>query len=248
MNNPKLSVVIPAYNESKNLKNGVLDEVCDYLKKQDYPWEVLIVDDGSSDNTVETVGEIIKNKKWFRLIKNPHGGKAITVMTGVLEAKGEIVVFTDMDQATPLNQIEKFFPKFENRYDIVIGSRGGRKGAPIIRKITAWGFSFLRNIILGLPLTDTQCGFKAFSYKAAQEVFSRMMEIRKQATATGAALNAGFDAEFLFYAKKRGFKIAEVPVRWEYVESKRFNLVGDAVDAIKDMLRVRLNDFSGKYA
>lgn len=247
MDRPKLSVVIPAYNEAQNIKNGVLSKVYDYLKKQNYSWEVLIVDDGSEDNTVELVSNQIKNKTGFKLIRNPHGGKALTVISGMLQTSGEIALFTDMDQATPLDQIEKFFPKFEGGADIVVGSRGGRQGAPFVRKLTAWVFSMLRNIILGLPLSDTQCGFKAFRHRSVQIIFPKMMELRKNLRSDRATTNAGFDVEILFYAKKHGFKIAEVPVTWHYVPTERFNLIKDAVEVARDMLRVRFGDFEGKY-
>lgn len=243
----KLSVVIPAYNEAKNLGSGSLDEVDEYLKKQDYSYEVLIVDDGSSDETADLVEKIIKDKKGFKLIRNPHGGKALTVISGMLKTSGEVAVFTDMDQATPLNQIEKFFPRFEKGVDVVIGSRSGRAGAPVVRKITAFGFAVLRKIILGLPFKDTQCGFKAFNHEAIQKVFPKMQEIWQSRTVNGAAVNAGFDAETLFMAKKLGFKIAEVNVEWHHVGTERVRLFHDAYEAIKDMLRVRLNDIKGGY-
>lgn len=247
MNSIKLSVVIPAYNEAKNLKDGVLDEVKSYLAKQEYPYEVLIVDDGSTDDTVSILEDQIKDNPNFKVIKNPHGGKAITVMTGILKAEGEVVVFTDMDQATPLSEIEKILPSFKDEYDIVIGSRHGRPGAPLVRKISAWGFAFLRNIILGLPFSDTQCGFKAFSQKASQTVFPRILEIWKEMRAKSAAVNAGFDVETLYFAKKQGFKIAEIQVNWHHVGTERVQLVKDALEAFKDMLRIRINDFKGKY-
>lgn len=247
MGNIKLSVVIPAYNEAKNLNDGVLDLVADYLVKQDFTYEVILVDDGSTDETVAIIERQIKNKNGFRLIKNPHGGKAVTVMTGMLAAGGEIIMFSDMDQATPLSEIEKFFPKFEEGFDIVIGSRHGRKGAPLIRKITAWGFSFLRNLILGLPFSDTQCGFKAFNNKSAQSVFPKILKMWQSARVKGAAVNAGFDVETLFLGKKRGLKIVEVPVNWHYVGTERVQLIKDAIEAIRDMVRIRLNDWQGKY-
>lgn len=243
----KLSVIIPTYNEEKNLKNGALDEVYEYLKKQKYSYEVLIVDDGSKDKTISLVEEFTKGKAGFRLQKNAHGGKAITVMSGLIASKGDIAVFTDMDQATPLDQIEKFFPKFDEGYNIVIGSRHGRKGAPFVRKLSAWGFSLLRNIILGLPFSDTQCGFKAFDRKAIELVFPSLLEKWQNMKASGAAVNAGFDIETLFVAKKKNLKIAEIPVEWHYVGTERVQLIKDAIEAIKDMIRIRINDISGKY-
>lgn len=243
----KLSVVIPAYNEAANLGSGSLDQVYEYLKDQKYSYEVLIIDDGSKDKTAELIEQQIKNKPGFRLIRNPHGGKALTVISGMLQTKGEISVFTDMDQATPIDQIEKFFPKFEEGYDIVIGSRHGRKGAPLARKLAAWSFASLRNIIVGLPYQDTQCGFKAFNQASIRAVFPVMQEIWEEKKASGAAVNAGFDVETLFIAKKKGFKVAEVPVNWRHVGSERVQIISDGIDAIKDMLRMRRNELQGKY-
>ncbi len=247
MPNIKLSVIIPAYNEVKNLKTGVLDQVDEYLKTQDYEYEVLIVDDGSSDNTVEVATELIKNKKNFKIVKNPHGGKAITVMSGLLKAEGEIALFTDMDQATPIKEIEKLLLKFNEGFDIVIGSRQGRKGAPLIRKLMAFGFATLRGLMLSLPFVDTQCGFKALNKKSRDEVFPILLEQWKSRKAGGAAVNAGFDVETLFLAKKMGFEIAEVPVEWHHVGTERVQMVRDSIDAVKDMIRIRTNSIRGVY-
>lgn len=243
-----LSVVIPSYNESENLKKGVLDEVANYLKEQDYTYEVLIVDDGSNDESVILAQKYVRDHKNFNLIKNPHGGKAMAVMTGLLSSKGQIALFTDMDQATPIFEIEKFFPKFSEGFDIVIGSRHGRKGAPIIRKLMGFGFSLIRNVILGLPFADTQCGFKAFNQKARREIFSILLSEWEKSKAHGPAVNAGFDVETLFLAKKRGFKIAEVDVDWHHVGTERVQAIKDSLDAIRDVVRIKLNDLLGKYA
>lgn len=247
MNQFKLSVVIPAYNEAKNLKSGALDEVYNYIQKQKYSSEVVIVDDGSTDDTVEIIEQQIKNKKGFRLIKNAHGGKAVTVITGLLQASGEIVLFTDMDQATPISQVEKFIPKFEEGYDIVIGSRHGRKGAPLLRKLSALVFSLLRGLILGLPYEDTQCGFKAFSKQSIEKIIPKIKNEWGVVHFKGGAVNAGFDVELLYLAKKYGFKIDEVPVEWKYVDTERVQVFKDAFAAIYDMFRIRWNDFMGKY-
>ena len=170
-----LSIIIPAYNEEKNLKNKVLDEVWDYLKKQKYPWEVLIVNDGSTDKTVELVEEFIrKGRGGFKLLKEKHRGKGGTVIAGMLQAKGDYALFTDMDQATPISEVEKFLPKFKEGCDVVIASRSGREGAPFVRKLMAYGFMFLRTLILRLPYKDTQCGFKAFKIDSARKIFKRL--------------------------------------------------------------------------
>lgn len=236
---PYLSVVIPAYNEEDNIKKGAPQAVLTYLKKQKYSWELIFVDDGSKDNTAQALAQFEKKGTNIHLIKNPHQGKAGTVITGMLGSHGEIVLFTDMDQATPINQIEKFFPFFEEGYDVVIGSRHGRKGAPLIRKLMAFGFAFLRNIILGLPFSDTQCGFKAFKNEVVQEVFTNLKIHGKRQEISGAAVTAGFDIEVLYLVKKLGFKIAEVPVVWEYKGTGRVNPIKDSIAGIAGMLAVR---------
>lgn len=243
----KLSIVIPAYNEEKNLKKGVLGEVENYLKDVNYSYEVLIVDDGSTDTTREMVKKMISGKKNWILIENRHGGKALAVMTGLMASHGDVALFTDMDQATPLREIEKFFPKFKEGADVVIGSRTGRAGAPFLRRLAAWGFAILRNIILGLPFSDTQCGFKAFNKKSREAIFPSMQKKWNKMRAKGAAVHAGFDVETLFIARKMGFRIAEVPTEWHFVGTERVQLIKDSLDAIRDMFRIRLNDLMGKY-
>lgn len=243
----KISVVIPSYNEERNLKKGVLERVGNYLENQKLDHEALIVDDGSSDNSVELVKKYIQKNKKFKLIQNKHGGKANTILTGMDKAKGEIVLFTDMDQATPINQLDKFIPKFEEGFDIVIGSRTGRHGAPFIRKLAAWIFSVLRGVILGLPFKDTQCGFKAFSKTSIDKIIPKIRSEWGVLHFQGGAVNAGFDVELLYLAKKYGFKIAEIPVEWNYVDTERVQVIKDALAAIYDMIRIRVNDFKGKY-
>lgn len=242
-----ISIVIPAYNEAKNLSFGSIERVWNYMDTQGFEYEVILVDDGSKDKTVSIIKEQIKDKPKFRLIENSHGGKAVTVMTGLLAAKGDLVFFTDMDLATPIEELTKLLAKFEDGYDIVIGARAGRKGAPLVRKVTAWGFSVLRNVILGLPFQDTQCGFKGFTRDAVRKIFPVMLDRWKKYRASGGAVNAGFDIEMLFIAKKNGLKITDVPVTWHYVDSERVQVVSDAIQAIQDMLRIRINGWKGSY-
>ncbi|MFZ3302020.1 MAG: dolichyl-phosphate beta-glucosyltransferase [Microgenomates group bacterium] len=247
---PYLSIVIPAYNEEKNLKKGVLDMVNDYLKKQKYTWEVLVVDDGSKDNTTKIVYEFTKKNKNFKLFKEPHRGKGGTVIAGMLKASGDIVVFDDMDQATPIYELEKILPKFKEGYDIAIGSRSGRKGANIIRKIMAVGFMTLRTLILRLPFKDTQCGFKGFKKEAVAVIFKKMEVFNNSQVVKGSAVTAGFDLELLYIARKMGYKVAEVPVEWEEKGDRGtsgVNPIKDSWDGLRDLIKVRINAILGKY-
>jgi len=249
MNTLYLSIVIPAYNEETNIRLGTLDKVSRYLEKQGYSWEVIIVNDGSSDKTGTLIEEFIRTNKKFRLINNPHQGKAATVITGVLSAKGEYVLFSDLDQATPLREIEKLLPWFEKKYDVVIGSRKDRReGAPILRRFMARGFMFLRTLILGLKgISDTQCGFKVFRREVAFSIFKRLELYGNQRIVTGSMVTAGFDIEVLFLAKTLGYLIKEVPVEWHYVETRRVNPITDSWQGLMDIFAIRVNAWKGKY-
>lgn len=242
-----LSIVIPAYNEEHNIKDGVLDGVVSYLKSRDYAWEVLLVDDGSTDNTKKLLQSFVQKNKNFTLIANPHQGKAGTVTAGMLKAQGKYILFTDFDQATPISELDEILPHFET-YDIVIGSRAGRrKGAPLSRIIMARGFMLLRTVTLGIDVQDTQCGFKAFRKDVAHDLFDRLQLYRTNQTDEGSRVTAGFDVELLYLAKRRGYSIKEVPVAWRYVETRRVNPIRDSIEGLRDLLRIRLLALRGAY-
>lgn len=243
----KVSIVIPAYKEVKNIKQGVLNEVYEYLSNQKYSWEVLIVDDGSPDKTADLIQSFVQKHSGFKLMKEPHRGKGGTVIAGMLAAKGEIVLFTDMDQATPIDQLAKIIPKFAEGYDIVIGIRSGREGAPISRKVMAYGFMLLRTLILRLPYKDTQCGFKAFSSDASNKIFGKLHTYYENLHVQGAAVTAGFDLELLYIARKFGYRVAQVPVIWHHKDSNRVNAIRDSLQGFKDLLRIRINAILNKY-
>ncbi|MGB9911249.1 MAG: glycosyltransferase [Microgenomates group bacterium] len=250
MKKPFLSVVIPCYNEEKNLKRGVLDEVKNYLKKQKYDWEVIISDDGSTDGSLNFLEKYCQKNPSFLLLKNPHGGKPFAVKAGIQKAKGKIVLFTDMDQSTPLKEIEKFFPFFEKNYDVVIGSRGlERKGFSILRKVASIVFRSFRQILLLREIKDTQCGFKAFKNKVAKDLFSQLLIFKNPTQVKGWRVGA-FDVELLFIAQKRGYKIAEVPVEWidkDIAVGKKRNFFKESKEMFKEILRVKFNDWRGFY-
>ena len=245
-----LSVIVPSYNEMANLQKGVLDKVKAFLDKSGKSYEVVVVDDGSIDGSVEFIKDFTKEHKEFRMIENPHMGKAGAVTTGMLKAVGKYVLFTDMDQATPIEEIDKLLPYFNEDYDVVIGSRSTtRKGAPLSRRLISYGNIILRKALVGLNgISDTQCGFKAFTNKSAKDLFGRIYEIHSGfQKITVSAVTSGFDVELLYIAQKKGYKIKEVPVRWLYVETRRVSPVHDSIEGVLDLIRIRKNAMKGSY-
>lgn len=243
----KISIVIPSYNEENNIRTGALSGMVDYLNIQKYKWEIIIVDDGSTDKTAELAEKFALSHKNILVLKEPHRGKGGTVIAGMLKAKGDIIIFDDMDQATPIDQLEKVLPKFKKGFDVVIGSRAGREGAPLIRKTMALGFSILRNLVLQLPYKDTQCGFKAFTKNASSKIFEKLMIFNNNQSQSGASVSAGFDLEILYVARKLGLKVSEVPVVWHHKEGTKVNPIKDSWEGLRDLLKVRINAFQGKY-
>lgn len=247
-----LSVVIPAYNEETNIRAGVLAKVAGYLERQPYTYEVLVVDDGSEDSTAALIEGFAAEHPRFRLLRNPHQGKAHTVISGMLAAEGEYILFTDMDQATPIDQVEALLPWLEEGYDVAFGSRGGlRRGAPWWRLLMSRAMMLLRGLIVNLPgISDTQCGFKAFRREAARRIFQHMHLYApgQERQVRGAVVAAGFDVETLFVARKLGCRLKEVPVTWDYASSRRVSFWRDSARGLGDLVRIRLNDLRGRYA
>lgn len=247
---PRLSVIIPAYNEEPNFKKGALNEVPSYLQKQDYTSEILIVDDGSDDDTAKLADAFAKKHESVKVVKNPHQGKAETVKTGVEKANGELILFTDFDQATPLSEIEKLL-SFIGEYDIVIGSRqlsgAKREKEPIHRHLMGLVFNMIVQMIAIRGIWDTQAGFKLFKGEVAKPLFSSLKVYGKGKTVKGALVTA-FDVELLFIAKKRGFKIKEVPIIWHHVATSRVSPIKDSLRMLRDVIKIRLNDFRGVYS
>jgi glycosyltransferase involved in cell wall biosynthesis len=246
---PFLSVIIPAYNEADNFKKGVLSRVEKYLNQQSYKSEVIVVDDGSQDNTAKLVSDWIKDKKRWRIIRNSHKGKAIAVSAGVFSAKGKYIIFTDFDQATPLSEIEKLLPFMKKGYAIAIGSRevkgSKREREPWHRHLMGRAFNLLVKTFAVKGIQDTQCGFKLFKADIAHELF-RNLEVYKDAEEKQAYMGA-FDVEILYLAQKNGYQTAEVPVHWKHVKTTRLNPVRDSSRMLIDIMKIRLADLTGKY-
>jgi len=244
-----LSVVIPCYNETENLQRGVLDEVNDFLTKQNFSWEVIISDDGSTDESKKIVSEQVKGKKNFRLVENSHGGKPLAVWSGIKNAGGEYVLFTDMDQSTPIKEVLKLIPYFE-KYEVVIGSRGmERENFSILRKIGSNVFRVFRKILMLRDINDTQCGFKAFQTNVAKKIFPMLQFFKEEKTVKGWKVTS-FDVELLFIAEKLGFKVKEVPVEWkdrDVAKGKKKSYLKESKEMLMQILRVKLNDLRGLY-
>ncbi len=246
-----LSVVIPCFDEMANLQKGVLDHVNHFLDKKGINYEVVIVDDGSTDGSLEFIEKYIKDNSRFKIIKNPHFGKAGAVTTGMLAANGRYRLFTDMDQATPIEEVDKLLPFVQNgEYDIVIGSRGDkRKGAPLIRLFVSRSAMFLKRYAVGIKdIADTQCGFKLFTNESADKLFAKYKKMKGNFTeVSGAAVTFGLDIEILYMAHKSHYKIKEVPVNWLFVESRRVSPIRDSVQGVIDLIKIKKNALAGKY-
>jgi glycosyltransferase involved in cell wall biosynthesis len=248
--NVSITLVIPCYNGSTNIQQGVLDKIGNFTKDDERFIEVIIVDDGSTDNSRELITtEYLPLFKKFRLIKAAHQGKGFSVIRGMSEAKGGYVMFSDIDLATPIEEANKLITEVENGYDVVIGSRkSNRKGAPLMRKILSFGSVLVRDYFMGLKgIRDTQCGFKLFKTKATEEIIKRLQVYKKPANAVGASVSAGFDMEFLFIAVRLGYKIKEVPVIWRHVETRNVSFIKDAKEALRDILTIKWNELHHKY-
>ena len=245
-----LSVIIPSYNEQENITRGVLDQVLDYLKKQTYEFEVILSDDGSTDGTQTALENFAQNKTNVKVLKNIHAGKGPTVQSGMLTATGQWRLFTDFDQSTPLSELEKLLPFTEQGYNVVIGSReiagAVRDDEPWYRHLMGKGFNIFVQLLAIRGIYDTQCGFKLFSAAAAQAIFSKLVVYGRK-TERSDAFTGAFDVEALFLAKKMGYKIKEVPITWYHHSTNRVSPVKDSLRMFKDIVRVRLNNWWGRY-
>jgi len=236
-----LSVIIPAYNEEKRISN-TLKEINKYLSKQDYDYEIIVVNDGSPDKTAEVVRKVIPEIKNLRMIDNKENhGKGYVVRQGLMESKGKYRIFTDADNSTSINQIEKMWPEFQNGYEVIIGSRD-IKGAVIAVPQSWWRitlgniFNLIVQIISGLfGIWDTQCGFKGFTKKAIEDIFPKC-KINRFA----------FDVEVLVLAKKLGCKIKEIPVVWINDQASTVGFKS-MVKMLIEVFQIRWNLISKRY-
>ena len=235
------SIVIPAYNESARL-GATLEKVLDYVHAQGWNAEVIVVNDGSRDNTADIVRAFCAKDSTVRLVENPgNRGKGYSVRNGMLNTRGRIVLFSDADLSSPIEEAAKLFRALEDGADIAIGSRWLRaetqtQRQPLHRQVFGRIFNLILRLTLGLQFADTQCGFKAFKQPAVQAIFP-LQKIERW----------GFDPEILFLARKLKFKVKEIPVAWGHSGGTRINPLIDGSRMILEMLRIRWYDVTGKY-
>ncbi|MBI3741772.1 MAG: glycosyltransferase family 2 protein, partial [Chloroflexi bacterium] len=239
---PFLSVVIPAYNEARRLPD-TLARVVEFLAHQKYPSQVLVVDDGSTDETARGVEEFCAANPRVALIRNEHRGKGFAVRTGVQHARGEIILLFDADSSTPIEDVEKLLPWFERGYAIVIGSREGagakRISEPFYRHVMGRVFNFVVRAVTVRGINDTQCGFKALQSDAAHAIFLRAQLYRANAGRVHGAMVTAYDVEVLFLGQKLGYRIKEVPVEWRYGSESKVNPLKDSYRNFRDVVLVR---------
>jgi len=245
-----LSLVIPAYNEAINFQAGKLHQVAEYIKTKKLNWEVIVVDDGSTDGSSQPIKAFVKKQTNWKFIQNTHQGKAAAVKAGILLAKNKFTLFTDFDQATPINEVDKLIPFLNKKYPIVIGSRevkgSLRAKEPWYRHLMGKVFNFLVQIVAIRGIQDTQCGFKIFKTKVAKDLFQSLKVYRPRKEKH--AFTGAFDVELLFLANKRGLKIAEVPVHWYHAPTTRVSPLRDSIRMFFDVLKIRLADILGLYS
>ena len=241
MNHPRYSIVIPAYNETARIERA-LSSVSGCVRERGWDAEVLVVDDGSTDDTAALVEKWARQHPEVRLIRNERNrGKGYSVRNGMLRAAGEIVMFTDADLSSPIEEAERLFAAIGEGADIAIGSRWliGRRivhKQPLYRRVFGRCFNALTRTIMRLPFADTQCGFKAFRREAAHLVFG-LQRIERW----------GFDPEILFLASKFGLRVEEVPVQWAHRAGTRINPLRDGARMFAEMVKIRWFSISGKY-
>jgi glycosyltransferase involved in cell wall biosynthesis len=238
---PNYSIVIPAYNEAGRIP-ATLRSVVDCVRQQGWSAEVIVVDDGSTDATAQVVRAFAAGAPEVRLLQNSgNRGKGYSVRAGMLQALGEVVMFTDADLSAPMVEAERLFAAIAGGADIAIGSRWLETSRqthrqPFYRQFFGRCFNAVTRLVMGLRFADTQCGFKAFTRSAAQTVF-QLQTIERW----------GFDPEILFIALKRGYRIQEVPVSWAHDERTRMSYLKDGIKMLEEIAIVRWNALLGRY-
>jgi dolichyl-phosphate beta-glucosyltransferase len=236
---PFLSIIIPAYNEERRLPH-TFEQLFVFLESQEYPSEVIVVENGSQDKTFEIASGYIKSHPQLRIIKNSERGKGLAVKRGMLEARGKFRFMCDADFSMPVTEINRFLPPILNGYDIAIASREApgavRYNEPHYRHFIGRGFNTLIRLMALPGLQDTQCGFKCFPAHVAEDLFKRQ-------TLEGWS----FDVEILFIARKLGYKIIEIPIPWFFNPESKIRVAKDSIQMGLDLFTIRMNALRGCY-
>ena len=241
MSHPRLSIVIPAYNESARIE-ATLERVMSCVQSEGWDAEVLVIDDGSKDDTSTIVERWMDCYPRLHLVKNPgNRGKGYSVRNGLLQAAGDVVMFTDADLSSPMVEATRLMAALEAGADVAIGSRWLDQSRqtihqPLYRQFFGRCFNAITRGVMGLPFKDTQCGFKAFRREAAQVIF-RLQRIERW----------GFDPEILFIARRLKYSIKEVPVTWGHDERSRMSYLKDGMKMLEEMAVIRWNSLAGRY-
>lgn len=238
---PTYSIVIPAFNESARIRAS-LEQVLEFVARQNWDAEVVVVNDGSRDDTAQIVRAFAARNGAVRLLENPgNRGKGYSVRNGVLHANGELILFSDADLSSPIREASKLIAALAQGADVAIGSRWLKpetmtERQSLFRQVAGRLYNVLNRIVLGLHFKDTQCGMKAFTREAALAIFPHQTIERW-----------GFDPEILFLARKRQYRIVEIPVEWAHDDRSKINPLVDGIKMGSEMLRIRWNSVRGLY-
>ncbi len=236
-----LSIIIPAYNEEKRIPNTLL-KLLNHLSTKSYQWEIILVDDGSTDRTSEIAREVIKNNNLTVIKNHLNQGKGYSVKRGVLASTGKVLLFSDADFSTPIEELDKMLLWIDEGYDVVIGSRALPESIiemrqPWYRQLMGKTFNLLVKSLVLKGFNDTQCGFKCFTRESALQVFTLQR-----------LPGFAFDVEILYIAQKCGFKIKEQPVRWINSPESKVHILKGPLSMILELLKIRFYDWKGYYS
>jgi len=239
LNSPFLSIIIPAHNEEIRLPR-TLRHVFAFLEKQPYSAEVIVVENGSSDRTLELAREFASHHPDLIVIHEERAGKGNAVRRGILDARGEYRFICDADLSMPIDELEKFLPPSLNDFDVIIGSREApgavRYNEPPYRHLGGRAINLVIRVLILPGLNDTQCGFKCFRAEAAEKLFSQQK-----------LMGWSFDIELLYLARRKHMSIKEVPVQWYFDADSKVRAVRDALRMISDIFRIHINALRGQY-
>ena len=235
---PVISVVLPAYNEEWRIL-PTIGAIATHMSSRNEPWELIIADDGSTDSTVALVSDL-RFANLRLLVADKNAGKGDAVRRGMLAARGDVVLFADADQSTPIEQFDRLYALIREGFDVVVGSRAAEgaevKGKSLTRKILSSGLRIVVSQGFGVTVSDTQCGFKLFTADAAHKLFS--MQIID---------GFSFDLEVLYLAHKVGYRTAEVPVEWIDAPGSTVDAAKVSLQFLRDLMRIRMFDLRGRY-